>query len=35
MDREEAEDRLLQGPLRAQTQEDVENKGEQLKFDQL
>lgn len=35
MDSKEAKDRILQGPLRPQTQEEVENKPEQLKFNQL
>lgn len=35
MDSEEAKDRILQAPLRPQTQEEVENKPEQLKFNQL
>lgn len=35
MDSKEAKHGILQGPLRPQTQEEVENKPEQLKFNQL
>lgn len=35
MDSEQAKDRILQSSLRPQTQEEVDNKPEQLKFNQL